>query len=122
MNNPCAAPPTLREIFIVHVMYDYTPRMPHHLPLARWTTLEELVSKLEKHAPMEVHNLGHQKLRQMITEWYQHHPTFAGLSFSEWGKRLKDNARMAQSRALIFKFCFEYTPAGRAITNILGRP
>lgn len=119
--NTCAAPPTLREIFMVHVMCDYTPRMPQHLPTSRWATLEELVSKLEKHAPTEVQKLGHHKLRQMITEWYQHHPTFAGLSFSDWGKRLKDNARETQSRALSFKFCFEHTPAGRTPTK-LGRP
>ena len=112
MNNPCAAPPTLREIFIVHVMCDYTPRMPHHLLLARWTTLEELVSKLEKHAPMEVRDLGHQNLRQIITEWYKDHPKFRELPFSAWGKRLKDKTPGAHPRSLSFKFCFEHTPEG----------
>ena len=106
-------PSSLQEIFETCVMCDYTPRIPKHFPTSRWATLEELVFKLEKLAPMEVQKLGHQKLRQMITEWYKEHPNYCDLPYSAWGKRLKDKSPDAQPRALIFKFCFEHTPEGR---------
>ena len=106
-------PSSLQEIFETCVMCDYTPRVPKHFPTSRWATLEELVLKLEKHAPKEVQKLGHQKLRQMITEWYKEHPNYRDLPYSAWGKRLKDKSPDAQPRALIFKFCFEHTPEGR---------
>ena len=110
------APTSLKEIFAVHVMCDYTPRDPKSLPTSRWATLEELVSKLRQHAPMEVLKLGHQNLRQMITEWYKLDPAFAGLAYSAWGKRLKDNTPDAHARSLLFKFCLEHTPAAKGKT------
>ena len=106
-------PSSLQEIFETCVMCDYTPRIPKHFPTSRWATLEKLVLKLKKRAPMEVQKLGHQKLRQMITEWYKEHPNYRDLPYSAWGKRLKDKSLDAQPRALIFKFCFEHTPQGR---------
>ena len=101
----------MKDVFTTKVMCDYTPRHPKELPTSRWATLEELVSQLQQHAPAEVTKLGHQNLRQMITEWYKEHPAFGGLAYSAWGKRLKDNAPQAHARSLIFKFCFEHTPA-----------
>ena len=106
------APNSLKAIFVNCVMCDYTPRNPRQLPSSRWTSLQELVSKLEKHAPVEVRNLGHQNLRQIITEWYKDHPKFRELPFSAWGKRLKDKTPGAHPRSLSFKFCFEHTPEG----------
>jgi len=113
---PQHAPTSLKEIFAVHVMCDYTPRDPKSLPTSRWATLGELVSKLQQHAPMEVLKLGHQNLRQMITEWYKLDPAFAGLAYSAWGKRLKDNTPDAHARSLLFKFCLEHTPAAKGKT------
>ena len=108
-------PSSLKEIFATHVMCDYTPRVPKQFATSRWATLEDLVSKLQQHAPAEVTKLGrlgHQNLRQMITEWYKNHPAFENLPFSAWGKRLKNNAPQAHARSLSFKFCFEHTPGG----------
>ena len=102
----------MKDVFTTKVMCDYTPRHPKELPTSRWATLEELVSQLQQHAPAEVTKLGHQNLRQMITEWYKHHPAFENLPFSAWGKRLKNNAPQAHARSLTFKFCFEHTPGG----------
>ena len=105
-------PGALKDVVTAHVMCDYTPRHPKELPTSRWATLEELVSQLQQHAPAEVTKLGHQNLRQMITEWYKHDPAFTGLAYSAWGKRLKDNAPKAHARSLSFKFCLEKkTPA-----------
>ena len=106
------APNYLKAIFVNCVMCDYMPRNPKQLPSSRWTSLQELVSKLEKHAPMAVRDLGHQNLRQIITEWYKDHPKFRELPFSAWGKRLKDKTPGAHPRSLSFKFCFEHTPEG----------
>ena len=105
-------PSSLKEIFATHVMCDYTPRVPKQFATSRWATLEDLVSKLQQHAPAEVTKLGNQNLRQMITEWYKNHPAFENLPFSAWGKRLKNNAPQASARSLTFKFCFEHTPGG----------
>ena len=104
---------SLKEIFTTHVMCDYTPRVPKQFATSRWATLEELVSKLQQHAPAEVTKLDHQNLRQMITEWYKHHPAFENLPFSAWIRRLKNNApQTLHTRNLTFKFCFEHTPGG----------
>ena len=101
---------TLRAIFASRVMCDFTPRSPRTLPTWRWATLEQLLDRLQRHAPTEVWHLGPNSLRQLITEWYKDHPAFAGLAFSAWGKRLKDTDPQAHPRSLVFKFSFEHTP------------
>ena len=103
---------SLKEIFTTHVMRDFTPRAPKAFHTLKWATLEELILRLQQHAPAEVARLGPQNLRQLITEWYKGHPTFAGLSFREWGKRLKDLHPHAHPRSLTYKFSFEFTPGG----------
>ena len=91
---------------------DFTPRPPKDFPTSRWVTLEQLVIQLQQHAPAEVARIGPQNLRQLITEWYKGHPTFAGLAYSAWGKRLKDMHPLAHPRSLTYKFSFEFTPGG----------
>eukprot|EP00964_Phaeocystis_antarctica_P018147 scaffold10055_cov68-Phaeocystis_antarctica.AAC.5 len=103
---------SLKEIFIMHVAPDFTPRVPKAFHMLKWATLEQLILRLQQHAPAEVARLGPQNLRQLITEWYKDHPAFAGLCFSEWGKRLKDLHPHAHPRSLTYKFCFEFTPGG----------
>ena len=104
---------SLREIFAMHVMCDFTPRNPRNFHTLKWATLEQLILLLQPYAPTEVARFGPQNLRQLITEWYKEHPAFAGLSFSEWAKRLKDLHPLAHPRSLTYKFCFEFTPRGR---------
>ena len=103
---------SLKEIFTMHVAPDFTPRVPKAFHMLKWATLEELILRLQQHAPAEVARLGPQNLRQLITEWYKGHPTFAGLSFREWGKRLKDLHPHAHPRSLTYKFSLEFTPGG----------
>ena len=104
---------SLQEIFATHVMCDFTPRVPTELPTSAWATLEQLVSRLQQHTPTDVTELGlRQNLRQLITDWLKDHPAFAGLPFSAWGRRLKNNDPQAHPRSLTFKFSFEYTPGG----------
>ena len=103
----------LQEVFTVHVMCDFTPRAPKELSTSRWTTLEQLFIRLQQHAPTETTKLERIDIRQLITEWFKDHPAFAGLPYSAWCKRLKDNSPQAHARSLTFKFCFEYTPGGR---------
>ena len=94
---------------------DFTPRPPKDFPTSRWVTLEQLVIQLQQHAPAEVARIGPQNLRQLVTEWYKGHPTFAGLAYSAWGKRLKDMHPQAHPRSLTYKFSFEHTPRGAGL-------
>ena len=110
-----ASTQTLQSIFMTRVMCDFTPRRPSSLPTWKWATLEQLLDRLALHSPREVFQLGPNSLRQLITEWYKDHPAFAGLPYTAWGKRLKDMDPAAHPRSLVFKFSFEYTPAGQPL-------
>jgi hypothetical protein len=101
---------SVKSVFMTHVMCDFTPRRPSALPKRKWTTLEQLLDRLQLHAPREVLQLGPNPLRQLITEWYKDHPAFKSLPFTSWGKLLKDMSPQARPRSLVFTFCFEYTP------------
>lgn len=58
----------------------FTPKRPSELPTSLWVSCERLLSL----APTEVARLGPNTLKQLIAQWYQHHPAFAGLPFSAW--------------------------------------
>ena len=113
--------PSLQEVFTMHVMCDYTPTHPKHLPKSKWASVERLAIQLEHYAPAEVKQLGRSGLKQMITVWFADHPAFAGLPFSAWCKKLKDDSPQAQRRDHVIKFSFEHTPrltsAGVSIWN-----
>eukprot|EP00964_Phaeocystis_antarctica_P086577 scaffold54852_cov57-Phaeocystis_antarctica.AAC.1 len=47
-------------------------------------------------------------LGQLIVEWLKDHSAFAGLPYSAWCKRLKDNSPEAHSRSLAFRFSRKY--------------
>ena len=101
---------SLQEVFGAHVMCDYTPTHPKHLTMSKWASLKCLANRLEQHAPAEVKQLGLSGVKQMITAWHTDHPAFAGLPFSAWCKKLKDNSPQAHHRDQVIKFSFEYTP------------
>ena len=109
--------PSLQEVFTMHVMCDYTPTHPKHLPKSKWASVERLAIQLEHYAPAEVKQLGRSGLKQMITVWFADHPAFAGLPFSAWCKKLKDDSPQAQPRGQVIKFSFEYTPR---LTDTVG--
>ena len=116
--NPKAASETtagqgasLQEVFVTHVMCDYTLRSPRELPMSKWASCARLLAQLQEHAPSETSQLTPDQLKQRITGWY--HPAYAGLSFNQWGKRLKDRSNPhPRARHTVFHFPFEYTPRG----------
>ena len=83
---------TLKERFAQHVMCRFTPMRPSDFQLSLWVSSGHLINLLQPHAPTEVLQLGPRKLTQLITEWYQDHPTYAGLPYSYWCKNLKDQS------------------------------
>ena len=101
---------SLQELFETRVMSNYTPRDPKLLPLSAWISIERLMSELRQHAPAEVDKLGLKGVKQMITESQMDHPAFAGLPFSAWCKKLKDDRPQAHYRAQVTKFPFAHTP------------
>lgn len=106
---PARGNASLQELFVTHVMCDYTPRHPESLPLSAWISLERLSSQLAQHASAEVALLGQNGVKQIIAESQMNHPAFAGLRFSAWCKKLKDERPLARYRAQIIKFPFVYT-------------
>ena len=107
---PARGNTSLQELFVRHVMCDYTPRHPKDLPMSAWVSITRLSSQLQQHAPAEVKLLGLNGVKQMITESQMNHPAFKGLPFSAWCKKLKDERPQAHYRAQIIKFPFAYTP------------
>ena len=107
---PARGQESVQELFLTHVMCDYTPRDPTILPRSAWVSIERLSSQLQQHAPAEVELLGLKGVKQMITESQMNHSAFAGLPFSAWCKNLKDKRPHAHHRAQIAKFSFAYTP------------
>ena len=103
---------SLQEIFAKHVMCDFTPRSPNALPMMRWVSVDRLLRHLQPHAPVELFaQLTPNKLKHLITEWFHDHPVYAGLSFNEWCKRLKDRSDpLARPRSQAVHFPFEHTP------------
>ena len=93
---------------VTHVMCDFTPRGPSELSASKWVSCEELLGRLQPHAPS--HQLDATKLKRLVTEWYQDHPSYAGLAFGDWCKRLKENDPQGHLTR-VFKFPFEFTPA-----------
>ena len=103
---------SLQEAFVSHVMCDFTPRSPCALPMRKWASVDRLLRHLQPHVPAEVFaQLTPDKLKHLITEWFHVHPAYAGLSFYEWCKQLKDRSDpLARPRSSAVHFPFEYTP------------
>ena len=99
--------PTLKQKFETFVMCDFTPRHPDDLPLSQWVSYDRLYQLFQPHAPLHVWRKGPGNLKQLIIEWYQGDPTFAGLAPSEWCKQ-----RVLAKKGTCY-FCFEYRPNGR---------
>lgn len=103
---------SLQEVFAKHVMCEFTPRSPSALPMMRWASVDRLLHHLQPHVPIEVFaQLTPDKLKHLITKWFEDHPVYAGLAFNEWCKRLKDRSDpRARPRSQTVHFPFEHTP------------
>ena len=69
----------------------FTPKHPSTLPKSQWLSYTRLFSIVQPYAPARVWRQGRGNLKQLVIEWCQHHPAFAGLAKSAWCIRLKDD-------------------------------
>ena len=87
---------------------------PSTLPRSQWLSYTRLFSIVQPYAPARVWRQGRGNLKQLVTEWCQHHPAYAGLAKSAWCIRLKDDdqpqPQAGQKHSTVSKFCLEYTP------------
>ena len=93
----------------------FTPKHPSTLPKAQWVSYTRMRLAVQPFAPARVWRHGPGNLKQLVVEWYQHHPAFAGLAQSAWCKRLADHDQQVlpgRSQPTCYKFCFEFTTAG----------
>ena len=96
---------TVEDKFSMHVLCNYTPRVPGELPMKRWVSCAQLLCQLQPHTPAE------DNVRQLIMNHFNDHPAFAGHPFHAWCKMLKDNdAPAGGGRKNVMKFSLEYTP------------
>jgi len=68
----------------------FTPKHPSTLPTSQWLSYTRLFLTVQPYAPARVWKLGRGSLKQLVIEWCQHHPVFAGLAQSAWCLRLKE--------------------------------
>jgi len=108
-------PSPLQQKFDALVMCNFTPRKPSELPVSQWVSFRRLFHLFQPHAPLDVWLMGPGNLKQLITEWYQKHPAFAGSVV--WCKRLKIADPQDGPGKFCYKFCFEYTPNGAPAPN-----
>ena len=89
----------------------FTPKHPSTLPRSQWLSYTRLFATVQPYAPARVWKQGRGNLKQLVIEWCQHHPAYAGLAQSAWCGRLKDDQPQAGRRqAMVYKFCLECTP------------
>ena len=101
----------LQEIFFKL----FTPTHPSKLPTAQWVSYTKLFRVIESHAEAKVWKQGPGNLKQLVIQWCQSYPAFAGLAPSAWCKRLKDHDQheaLFGRQLTVWKFCFACTPAG----------
>jgi len=90
----------------------FTPKHPSTLPRSQWLSYTRLFSIVQPYAPARVWMQGRGNLKQLVIEWCQHHPAYAGLAISAWCMRGEDDDQPAQAgrrQPTVYKFCFEYT-------------
>ena len=86
---------------------------PWPQPRSQWLSYTRMFSIVQPYAPARVWKQGRGNLKQLVIEWCQHHPSYAGLAQSAWCTRLKDVDDQPQAdrkHSMVYKFCLEYTP------------
>ena len=58
----------------------FTPKHPSTLPKSQWLSYTRLFSIVQPYAPARVWRQGRGNFKQLVTEWCQHHPAYAGLA------------------------------------------
>ena len=85
----------------------FTPKHPSQMHGSQWVSLTRLAQTVKPYAPGQVWSKGPGNLKQLVIQWYRHHPVFAGLALNAWCKPLPDFDAPGH---LVSKFCFAYTP------------
>ena len=62
----------------------FTPKHPSTLPRSQWLSYTRLFSIVQPYAPARVWMRGRGNLKQLVIEWCQHHPAYAGVAKSAW--------------------------------------
>ena len=108
----CSTASTLKERLVSHVLCNYTPRHPGKLSKKRWVSCDELHRQLQPLTSSEAEIWQPAYVKQLVMELFKNHPLFAGLSFSEWGKKLINRDALAHSAGKTHVTCFslEHTP------------
>ena len=85
----------------------FTPKHPSTLPKSQWLSYTRLFLTVQPYAPARVWKQGRGNLKQLVIEWCQHHPVFAGLAQSAWCMRLKDDdqPQAGRKQLTVYKFC-----------------
>eukprot|EP00964_Phaeocystis_antarctica_P010200 scaffold5594_cov69-Phaeocystis_antarctica.AAC.2 len=90
----------------------FTPKHPSMLPRSQWLSYTRLFSIVQPYAPARVWKHGRGNLKQLVIEWCQHHPAYAGLAQSAWCLRIQDDDQPHEAgrrQPTVYTFCLEYT-------------
>ena len=106
-------PKTVRQLFMEHVMRDFTPTDPVLLPFGEWTSYNHLHALYQRVSPIKVAHSGPNNLKQLIAMWFKDHEAFLDekdepIRLKEWCKRLAEVG--VASRNQLTKFSFKHTP------------
>ena len=90
-----------------------TFKQHQHAPRSQWLSYTRLFSIVQPYAPARVWMRGRGNLKQLVIEWCQQYPAYAGLAISAWCMRGEDDDQPAQAgrrQPTVYKFCLECTP------------
>ena len=91
----------------------FTPKHPSTLPKSQWLSYARLFSIVQPYAPARVWRQGRGNLKQLVIEWCQDHPTYAGLAQSAWCMRGEDDDQPREAgrrQPTVYKFCLKCNP------------
>ena len=93
----------------------FTPKHPSVLPRSQWLSYTRLFSIVQPYSPGRVWKRGRGNLMQLVIEWCQHQPIYAGLAQNQWCTRMKEDDRpnlpaYGIRNSVVYRFCLVYTP------------
>ena len=86
----------------------FTPKDPSTLHKSQWLSYTRIFSIVQPYAPGRVWKQGRGNLMQLLIQWCQHQPAFAGRKQSAWCARMKEFDEGVHKERVIYKFCLEY--------------
>ena len=86
----------------------FTPKDPSTLHKSQWLSYTRIFSIVQPYAPGRVWKQGRGNLMQLLIQWCQHQPAFAGRKQGAWCARMKEFDERVHKERVIYKFCLEY--------------